>query len=266
MRKLQPSAAGIPIVSLARSEIIYHEATRAFGAAFLAAVVILLAYIRRPLRWLIIVLPAALLVCLSAAVIAGMGGQLGLPVLYAVATAMGLMLASGSILALREEELPTHVPDNAVRTAILPPLAGAAAVVPLAISANEAVAIYGIQAAIFNLFAAALAVLVLPTLVDWADNRISWSMPRWPARREEEEEDQENYDDLAFDEFEKAFRDNEPKRQRPIERDEAIAKPKEPPPAEKPAEEVSEKVDEAKPAPVEEGEKPPAKDDEKPSG
>jgi hypothetical protein len=171
LRRAVPEAAGEPIVSLVRNEIIHHETILALGAALAAAAVLTLAALRNITGWVLSLAPAAAFLTLGAAVTAGFGISLNAAMLAGISATLSVLIASAMRLAAHE-----HGPDPGggggalpLRAALFPALVLAGSVVPLAISSRPAVAELGWLLAMLLLMAALLAVLVTPAMGRWFD-------------------------------------------------------------------------------------------------
>ncbi|MBI2719672.1 MAG: hypothetical protein HYX36_13075 [Rhizobiales bacterium] len=170
IRRLDPAAAGDPIAELARNEIMHHEAGLAAAFAGAAAVLLLLAYLRRIFDWLLALLPAAATAALSAALVVGSGGLLDSASLAAVMAALAMALSVTLILliGIREEEgRAGRSPGTAFRSALLPPLAMIAAMAPLAISSDAQIGNYGLLASLFVAIAVLTSLILVPQLSSW---------------------------------------------------------------------------------------------------
>lgn len=166
MRKFSPQAAGGPIVALARSEIMHHEAALALAFALVAAAIAALVYLQDVSEWVIVLVPAAFSISLSAAAAAA-SGQVVLPSALA-AIMMGIVLCiSMSIM------LVMWCRDRAAspwaRAAVLPPLAFMGVGAPLMMSGSAAVAAFGQATVVFLGIAIAVNLLVVPQACAWTE-------------------------------------------------------------------------------------------------
>jgi uncharacterized protein len=169
MRKLQPLAAGTPVVALARNEIMHHEAAIAVAMAFAALAAVTLVLLRNLLDWMVAMVPVGLALCLSAAVIVGTGQVIASSSLGAAMTAMAMCLSSSIILVLRARQAngAASPADTAFRAALLPPLVVLATVAPLAMSGTAPVAAVGLVSTLFLGIAIIVSMVAVPQLCAW---------------------------------------------------------------------------------------------------
>lgn len=168
LRRAVPQAAGEPVVSLVRNELIHHEAILALGTALVAVAGLVLATLRSPRGLVLSLTPAAAFLTLTAAVTVLLDISLDAAMLAGVSAAMVVLIACAMMLARR---LRGNAPAAALplRAALLPPLALAAAAAPLVISSRPAVAELGAALAMLLLIAGMLIFLVVPALARWLD-------------------------------------------------------------------------------------------------
>ncbi len=169
MRRAFPSAAGEPLLALARNEIIHHETLLALAAAAVAAAILALAALRSLAGWVVSLVPVAAFVTLTAAVTALLDMTMNTAMLAAASAVAAVLACSGMIAA---EQLVTRpaggLPQGtAMRTALLPLVVLAGAVLPLAISSRSSVAELGGILAVMLLMAAVLCLLLVPALARW---------------------------------------------------------------------------------------------------
>jgi hypothetical protein len=168
MRKLNPMAAGAPVVELARNEIIHHEAAYAIAAAVAAAALVLLVLLRNPLDWIMVLVPPGLAISLSAAAVVGFGQSLSPAMLGAAMTALALCLSSSLIMVLRAKPPVFRAPfDTGFRSALLPPLATLAAIAPFLMSGIVPVAATALTSILFLCIATTVSTIVVPQLARW---------------------------------------------------------------------------------------------------
>ncbi len=169
MRRAVPQAAGAPVVSLVRNEMIHHEAGLAFATALVAAAVLMLAALRSIRGLVVAVAPAAAFVTLTAASAGLLEIRINAAMLAGLTTALALLIAC-SMLAARRFAGPgapvTPVPLPA-RASLMTPVALAAAAAPLVISTRPSVAELGAVSALLMVIATLLAALLAPALVRW---------------------------------------------------------------------------------------------------
>ena len=148
MRKFSTEAAGVPIVALARNEIMHHETAVALAIALAVVAATILLFMRNLWDWILSLVPVLFAISLTSAVIAATGQVLVPSVLAAAMIAITACLSMSIILVLRARGRPS-VSDTSFRAALLPPLALLATVAPLAISTNPAVAGFGLISTLF---------------------------------------------------------------------------------------------------------------------
>lgn len=170
IRKVAPDAAGEPVLSLSRNEIMHREAGLAFAGAVTASVVLAFAALRQPLPWLLILPAAAFFFTLASGMAAVMGLALNSAMLAAVSTLAALSVSSAVVIAgwARITSAPSHgAQDSTIRAAILPVLVLAGTVMPLAISTNQPVAELGLMMTAFLIMVAALNAVIVPAMATW---------------------------------------------------------------------------------------------------
>lgn len=180
LRRTVPEATGEPLVSLARNEIIHHETVVALGTALAAVALILLIALRNAAAWAFTLVPAAAFITLTAAVTASLGISLNAAMLAGLSAAAAVVVASAMIMAIQAtggREAGPLAP--ALRAALLPPLALAGAVGPLALSSRPAVAELGTGLAMLLAAAALLGILLVPAMARW----VKGLMRRAPKRQ-----------------------------------------------------------------------------------
>ena len=170
LRRAVPGAAGEPLPALARNEIIHHETLLALAGAFAAAAVLVMAVLRSLTGWLVSLTPVAAFVTLTAASAVVLDIGLNAAILAGASAVAAVLIASAMTMA---EPRTGGVAGgagrdpSAIRAALLPPLALAGAVAPLAISSRPAVAELGALMSLLFLMAAALCIVLVPALSRW---------------------------------------------------------------------------------------------------
>lgn len=168
LRRAVPQAAGQPVVSLVRNEMIHHEAILALGTALVAAAGLVFATLRSPRGLVLSLAPAAAFITLTAGLAVLLDISLDAALLAGVSAAVALLVACSMLVArrLRGSAVQGVLP---LRAALLPPLTLSAAAAPLVISSRPAVAELGATLAMLLLIAGVLIFLVVPTLARWLD-------------------------------------------------------------------------------------------------
>ena len=169
LRRALPEAAGEPLVSLARNEIIHHETVLALGMALVAGALLVLAALRNVAAWALSIIPAGAFVTLTAAVTVLLGISLNAAMLAGLSASVAVLIASAMKVAAQVAP-GTAAPLQAgasLRAALLPPLALAGSVGPLALSSRPTVAEVGAALALLLLLAAVLSVLLVPAMARW---------------------------------------------------------------------------------------------------
>ena len=171
LRRAVPQAAGEPVVSLVRNEMIHHEAILALATALFAAALVVLAALRS-LRGLVLsVAPAAAFISLTAAVTVMLGISVNAAMLAGISAAIAVLIACSMLVAVRLRGggpgLQAHILP--LRAVLLPPITLAAAAAPLVISSRPAVAELGASLAMLFLIVALLVMLLVPALARWLD-------------------------------------------------------------------------------------------------
>lgn len=170
VRRAVPQAAGEPLVFLARNEIIHRETTLAMATALPLAAILVLAALRNVVAWVLSLVPAAAFVALAAAVIVQFGISLNAAMLAGLSAAFAVVIASAMRVADHLSSRPTvSAVGPPLRAALLPPLALAGAVGPLALSSRPAVAEVGGVLALLLVLAGLLVSLLVPALSRWID-------------------------------------------------------------------------------------------------
>lgn len=170
IRKLAPDAAGEPVLSLSRNEIMHREAGLALAAAVTASIVLAFAALRQPLPWLLVLPAAAFFFTLASGVAAAMGLALNSAMLAAVSTVAALSVSSAVIIAgwVRISGEPSQVSnESSIRAATLPVLVLAGTVVPLTISTNQPVADLGLILTVFLIMIAGVNAIIVPAIATW---------------------------------------------------------------------------------------------------
>lgn len=165
VRQAVPQAAGEPVVSLMRNQIIHHQTLLALGTAAIAAVLLIVLLLRSPLGLILALAPAFAFLTLSAAVTVILGISLNAAMLAGGSAALVVLIASSMQVASRLVGAPAAALP--LRAALLAPVTLAAAVAPLMISSRPAVAEVGMVLALLLLIAALLSILLVPALARW---------------------------------------------------------------------------------------------------
>jgi hypothetical protein len=169
LRRAVPQSAGEPMVFLARNEIIHHETMLALATALALAALLVLAALRNVTGWVLALAPAAAFVTLTAAVSVLLGISLNASMLAGLTAATAVLIASSMRLAdhIAVRPGPASGLGPPLRAALLPPLALAGAVGPLALSSRPSVAEVGAALGLLLVIAALLSILLVPVLARW---------------------------------------------------------------------------------------------------
>ncbi len=183
LRRAVPEASGEPLVSLARNEIIHHETVLALATALALAAFLVLASLRNVTAWVLSLAPAAAFITLTAAVAVTLGISLNAPMLAGLSAALAVLVTSSMRVANQLNGPAAQAGGFAmsIRAALLPPLALAAAVGPLALSSRPSVAEVGAALAMLLLIAALLSILLVPAMARWLDTLMGGA-PKRPHR------------------------------------------------------------------------------------
>jgi len=182
LRRAAPQAAGEPVVSLVRNEMIHHEAIIALAAALLAAALLVLAALRSLRGLVLAVAPAGAFITLTAAVTVVLGISLNAAMLAGISAAIAVLIACSMLVAVRlRGSGAVQAQVLPLRAVLLPPITLAGAAAPLVISSRPAVAELGASLAMLFLIVALLIMLLVPALARWLD-LLSDPFPR-PAHR-----------------------------------------------------------------------------------
>jgi len=184
MRRVAPQAAGEPMVSLSRNEIIHHETVLAMAMALALVAFLVLAALRNVTAWALSLAPAAAFITLTAAVTVLLGISLNASLLAGLSAAIAVLIGSSMRMA---DHLSTRPRSPAalgmvLRAAVLPLLALAVAVAPLALSSRPSVAEVGAALAMLLVLAALLAIIMVPAMARWFD-AMAGHHPRRRSRR-----------------------------------------------------------------------------------
>ena len=185
LRRAVPQAAGEPVVSLVRNEMIHHEAILALVTALFAASIVVLANLRS-LRGLVLSMaPAAAFITLTASVTVMLNISVTAAMLAGISAAVAVLVCCSMLVAarLRGGGPVPHANLLPLRAVLLPPITLAGAAAPLVISSRPAVAEIGASLAMLFLIVALLVVLLVPALARWLD-LLAEPAPR-PAHRQE---------------------------------------------------------------------------------
>ena len=183
LRAAVPQAAGEPLISLARNEIIHHETLLALCTALVLAAFLLLAALRNVTGWMLSLAPAATFITLTAALTVTFNVSLNAAMLAGLSAALALLIASSMTVAGQFTGVGNQAGSfgQSIRAALLPPLALAVAVAPLSLSSRPAVAEVGSALAMLLLMAALLSVLLVPAIARWLES-LTRSRPRTPRQ------------------------------------------------------------------------------------
>jgi hypothetical protein len=165
VRQAVPEAAGGPVVSLVRNQMIHHETLLALAKAAAAALFLVVAGLRSPLGLILALAPAIAFMTISAAVTVLLGISLNAAMLAGGSAALAVLIASSMQVARRLVGPPAAALP--LRAALLAPVTLAGAVVPLAVSSMPAVAEAGVVLSLLMLIAALLSMLLVPALARW---------------------------------------------------------------------------------------------------
>lgn len=169
LRRAVPEATGEPLVSLVRNEIIHHETVLALAMALAVVLVLVLVALRNVTAWALSLAPAAAFITISAAVAVTLGISLNASMLAGLSAAVAVLIASSMRVAgqLCGVNGPAGGFGLSLRAALLPPLALAGAVGPLALSSRPSVAEVGGALAMLLFIAALLSILLVPAMARW---------------------------------------------------------------------------------------------------
>ena len=184
IRRVVPQAAGEPLVSLARNEVIHHETIMALAVGLALAAFIALAALRSVTAWIITLVPTAAFITLSAAVGVIFHISINSSMLAGLSAAIAVLMVCGMRVAgqLVDPSRPSGGFRLSLRAAFLPPLALAGAVAPLAVSSRPSVAEVGGGLALLLLVVAVLNIMLVPAMARWIDTLMGRS-PRYMYRR-----------------------------------------------------------------------------------
>ncbi len=165
VKRAVPQAAGEPIVSLMRNQMIHREMLLALAGAAGAALLLVILALRSPLGLVLALAPAIAFITISAAVTVLLNISLNAAMLAGGSAAMAVLIASSMQVARRLVGPPAAALP--LRAALLAPVTLAGAVLPLAVSSRPAVAEAGLVLALLMLIAALLSILLVPALSRW---------------------------------------------------------------------------------------------------
>lgn len=165
IKRAVPQAAGEPVVSLMRNQMVHHETLLALATAAAAALLLVIAGLRSPLGLILALAPAIAFITISSAVMVLLNISLNAAMLAGGSAALAVLIAASMQVARRL----VGVPEAALplRAALLAPITLAGAVAPLVISSRPAVAEAGLVLALLMLIAALLSILLVPALARW---------------------------------------------------------------------------------------------------
>ena len=179
VRRTVPEAAGEPLAFLAGNEIIHRETALALATALPLAAILMLAALRNVAAWGLSLAPAAAFMTLAAAIIVQFGISLNAAMLAGLSATVAVVIASAMRVADHLSSKPAlSALGPPLRAALLPPLALAGAVGPLALSSRPVVAEAGAVLALLLVVAALLVGLLVPALSRWLGSL----PPRQPSR------------------------------------------------------------------------------------
>lgn len=170
LRRAVPASAGEPLAALARNEIIHHETLLALAGAFVAAAVLVLAALRSLTGWILSLAPVSAFITLTAAAAVLLDIGLNAGILAGASAVAAMLIASAMIMAEQRSDGAVQAvrsDRSATRAALLPPLALAGAVAPLALSSRPAVAELGILMSLLLVMASILCIVLVPALARW---------------------------------------------------------------------------------------------------
>lgn len=170
MRRMSPEAAGVPIVALARNEIMHHEAILALAPALALAGLIALAVARRIDRMAVALVPTPMALALSAAGLVASGELMDAAMLGALSTTAAASLAASLTIAFGRGGVRGNGDwemDTSFRRAILPLAAALAAVAPLVASGSPNISEFAYVASLFLIAAIICNALIAPQLAAW---------------------------------------------------------------------------------------------------
>jgi uncharacterized protein len=181
VRRVVPEAAGEPLVSLSRNEIIHHETLVALMVALALAAVLVLAALRNFSVWVMSLAPVAAFITLAAAVTVLLEISLNASMLVGLSAALAVLIASSMQLAEHLSAKPGSSTSlgMALRAALLAPFALAVAVGPLVLSSRPSVAEVGATLAKLLVMAALLVIVLVPVMARW----LAATVGRLPKRR-----------------------------------------------------------------------------------
>ncbi|MCA3555702.1 MMPL family transporter [Aestuariivirga sp.] len=171
LRRAVPQAAGEPVVSLVRNEMMHHEAILALATALLAAAALVLITLRSLRGMLLSMAPVAAFITLTAGLTVMLGISLNAAMLSGISAAIAVLIACSMLVAARLSgggpAMQAHILP--LRAVLLAPITLAGAAAPLAVSSRPAVAELGASLAMLFLIVALLVLLLAPALARWLD-------------------------------------------------------------------------------------------------
>lgn len=173
MRKISPGVAGVPVVALARNEIMHHESILALAPAFAVTTLLVMGFVRRFDRAVVALAPVPLALSLASAFLVAGGELIDGPALAALTTAIALGSSAALILALGRLPRagdPDDLPDPTIRSAMLPLVATLGATAPLALSGNAAIADFAYVPSLLLLAMLLCNLLIGTQLAFWLKN------------------------------------------------------------------------------------------------
>jgi len=182
LRRAVPQAAGEPLVSLARNEIIHRATLLALGGALAAMAVLVLLVLRSVRGWVLALAPAGAFITLAAAVTVSLNISLNAAMLAGISASVAVLTASAMRVAGHVSREGGGAFGLSRRAALLPPLVLAGAVAPLTISSRPSVAELGQSLSLLLLVAAVLSLLLVPAMDRWFDALGRGSPSRAPFR------------------------------------------------------------------------------------
>lgn len=169
LRRAVPEAAGEPLVSLARNEIVHRQSLLALATALVGLAVLVFLTLRDLRAWALSLVPAGAFLTITAAVTVTLGIGLTAVMLASISAALAVLVASAMRVAFHLSDAGQHAGGEGLarRAASLPPVALAGAVAPLALSSRPAVAELGISLGLLLLVVALLSLILVPALDRW---------------------------------------------------------------------------------------------------
>jgi hypothetical protein len=170
MRRQFPGVSGVPVVALARNEIMHHEAIYAYGPGLLVAFVLAALFARAPARIAVALVPTPMMLSLAAAALVSGGELVDAAALAAFATAIAMSLAASLTLATAGRRAGGEgdaALDGSFRAALLPLAVALSMVVPMMVSGSPAIASFAYVSSLLLALAIVTTALVGPQIAAW---------------------------------------------------------------------------------------------------